>query len=148
MSYQEDIQKILDQALTEKTFSLDVIDRIKALRDAVVSQEAQNKQLLERVKTLEEDSRDWRDKYTSSVAVSTEWMKRSESVLEREKTADRMNYELEFQKKRADEIKEIVSLVFRNPVLKSQSYGNVPMRDNNGYISSQSTNESTEEHVE
>lgn len=148
MSYQDDIQKILDQALTEKTFSLDVIDRIKALRDSCVSLEDVNKKATERIAWLEKESAEWKTKYDAANGVAAEWSKRSVEVMNREKVADLKEQELKFQTSRGNEIKEMFMHVFRNPtVYRSRSVGHA-IPTGNGCYSTTTTSDSETESIQ
>ena len=141
--YQKKIDEVLTQALTEKTFSLEIIEKIKSLKDGFESNlkltdELNNridfyvKQITEKDKTIEEQQ----------VKIKS-FMEREDKIIEAEKTANKNKYELEFQKKRADEIKEIMGIVFKNPIVRETAYKNY-----SDYGSGKSENSSVEKTAE
>ena len=55
-NYKEKIDEVLDQALTEKTFSLEIIEKIKSLHDGFASSQETIKQNNETIKLLNENA--------------------------------------------------------------------------------------------
>jgi hypothetical protein len=140
------IQEIIDQALTEKTFSLEIIEKIKSLKDAfdksVLDIETLNKRLEinDNLRlTLEKENITLRNSNESLIA-------KEKDVITREKELDKNKYELEFQKQRANEIKDILGIVFKNPVLQKSVFGSVPV-ERNGYIETHNRNENISETI-
>ena len=134
------IEEILDQALTEKTFSLDIINKIKELKDGFEAAskltDSLNLQLDDTRKTLDATRK---DKDVLALKLNA-YENREKDIITKEKELAKNLYELDFQKKRADELKELVSLVFRNPRIVSSKSTSVPVAQN-GYVSNQSGSE-------
>lgn len=141
MDYQVKIDEILTQAVTEKTFSLEIIEKIKSLRDAVNVMEVQSKLDKKTTDDLNKTLMDVRGNY-SDISIKLEAYKKRETELAtKEKVAERQDYALQFQKARADEIKEMFMHVFRNPtIVRSASHNrNTPIASN-GYVSTWNEN--------
>lgn len=152
MDYRKKIDEVIDQALTEKTFSLEIIEKIKSLRDGFQT-------ALEKIDILEKngihdakiiiDLRQDKEALTKKV---NDFTSREGALAEKEKQQDKSAYELDFQRKRAEEIKELVSLVFRNSILKETSWKsqNIPVPNGSGYhnMANGSENETKESKIE
>lgn len=143
-NYQEKINQIIEQALTKKTFNLEIVEKIKELKNGF--EEAQ-----ERIEVLGEDLKNIR-KQKDEIAGCLERTLEKLAKLERQekevkierKKQKELQYKLEMADERRLEIKELVSLVFRNPVIVRSKTGTKPNgRDNygNSIISSVSENE-------
>ena len=146
MNYQTDIIDILDKALVEKTFDLEIVTKIKQLKDEHVT-------ALERIKELEKERASYiniqsdlnRDLQQQKEALLV-WRSKEKAIEEAEKGAEKLKYELQFQKDRGNEIKEMFMHVFRNPTIMRSKMTNVPVSQN-GYISNQSGSENETEHI-
>ena len=148
MDYKDQIDQIITQALTDKTFSLEVIEKIRELKINVENLQSQNKELEKSLVATKEARDGYQNKLLQTEKTLAEYKEREEAMYKAEKASDKLNYELEFQKQRANEIKELVGLVFRNPVLKRSEHGNRPIVDNNNYVQSGSMNSETMETIE
>lgn len=144
MNYQEKISSIVEEALTEKTFSLEIITKIKQLKDdfdvLVASSEVSKKRIIE-LETENKSLHSINDRITEE---NKTWQLRENQIIEAEKVADKKTYELSFQTKRAEEIKELFGIVFKNPVVRETAYknGNIPVANGNGYPTTMSSTES------
>ena len=142
MNYQDKISTIVEEALTEKTFNLEIITKIKALKDDFETVTASNESLKKRVEDLTKGNTALTVENNRLVTENTAYKSREDALATKEKGADKQAYELDFQTKRASEIKELFSIVFKNPVVKEQAFrnGNVPVFEN-GYTTTRTTNE-------
>ena len=139
MEYTEKIQSIVEEALTEKTFSLEIITKIKALKDDFDGVSLELK--------LNKEALVQSNKFNTELMAKNEvlntqnagYKSREEALALKEKGAEKKEYELTYQTKRADEIKELFQIVFKNPVMQESvmKNGNVP----NGNGSTAYTNE-------
>ena len=95
MSYQEDIQKIIDGALTEKTFSLEIIEKIKALKDKVAALELENKQFKDANTSYSNAHVKLNEEIAALRSKCDSWALRADEISKKEKVADRTAYEME-----------------------------------------------------
>jgi hypothetical protein len=134
MDYQKQIDAILEQALTEKTFNLDVIGKIKELRDGFSKAQEQIKDYIENKKNNEiayskllKEKQEVLLENEKLVSTITEWKKREEELVKREKTASILEVNLQNQTRRADEIKELFGWLIKGPTVVRTKSGTIPI---------------------
>jgi len=132
-NYKEKIDEVLDQALTEKTFSLEIIEKIKSLHDGFASSQETIKQNNETIKLLNENATKANQEINKLSTLVSQYETREIELASKEKVAEKQAYELEYQKNRANEIKELFQIVFKNPVVRENVYKN--LSGNNNYTS-------------
>ncbi len=118
MDYKKEIDAIIETALAEKTFNLDIIDEIKKLKDLAVELEEVRADLTEKntlVSNLRDELADQKSALETSEGELASLREREEKLREKELRA-------EFADTRLADYKEMVGLVFRNPVLKEQTF--------------------------
>lgn len=143
MDYQTQIEEVLTQAITEKTFSLEIIEKIKSLKDGFEANKKLVDSLNERIESLVTNNKQLSfDLNNARIKLDT-YLKREEEILKKEKELDRNNYELQFQKNRANEIKELMMIVFKNPIVRKSTFLN-----NNDYGTSKTTNGGETQEIE
>lgn len=120
--YQQKIDEVLTQVLTEKTFSLEIIEKIKSLKDGFEANTELVNELDERLKFTTKQNEELRTNLSDTNSKLDAYIKRESEIKTKEIALDKTNYELDFQKKRADEIKELMMIVFKNPVVRSNVY--------------------------
>lgn len=148
MNYQEKISTIVEEALTEKTFSLDIITKIKELKDDFAKLLEENKTLVNRNIDMGVRNEELSKMNTQLVNKNIEYSAREEVLTQKEKEADKKEYELAFQTKRGDEIKELFGIVFKNPTLQTAVYRNTQKPVESGsYLNSVNENETTTETI-
>lgn len=131
MDYKEKIEEVLTQVLTEKTFNIDVIEKIKSLKDGFESSTKLVDELKSRLDFITKENTQLNQKNGELHIKLDTYIQRENDISDKEKNLAKTNYELEFQKKRADEIKELMMIVFKNPVVRKSSYNNVNDYGNN-----------------
>jgi chromosome segregation ATPase len=125
--YQKKIDAIVEEALTEKTFSLEVVQKIKALKDDLADlQEANNKwredfndqkitlgketserlRLEERVEKLQQDIEGWES--------------REDNLIKREISQSLLDLRANMNEQFYHELKDLVGIIFKNPVTIKQ----------------------------
>jgi len=121
----KEINDIIQKIAEEKTFSLESLERIKQLKDDY--EIVKNDFLI-----TEEKYEDSLEKLKILEGVKTEYQTRLSELSEREKVVAEKEAKqalddqaLEFQRKRADEIKEMFSIVFKNPVVRENAYKSI-----------------------
>ena len=147
--YQTAIDQLLQEAVTEKTFTLDIVDKIKRLKDDFASA----------TKTIEDLRKEKQEACTESLNLQSKvyqltdqqdgYDKRLADLVEREAQQERLAYELDFQRQRSTEIKELFGIVFRNPVVTRSAIGSSSEPNAStpgyGYISKSTNTTETEE---
>jgi DNA gyrase/topoisomerase IV subunit A len=136
MDYQKDIIDILDKALVEKTFDLEIVSKIKQLKDehvnALKSIESLSKQIVDKDKLYS----DVRAELDKALKLNEEYRAREREISKAEREAEKKDLEMKFQKERGNEIKEMFMHVFRNPSIVRNKTMNIPVASN-GYVSTQ-----------
>lgn len=157
MDYKEKIDKIVEEALSDKTFSLEVVQRIKQLKDDLESLEAEKEKLTEKlelsdknyheVKALLAKKTEEHDVLSQTVE---EWEKREEGLIKRETKVELVEQRANMEAASRTEIKELVGLLFKNPVVrKTRLVGHVTPNSTPGsYPNISSTNDVEEESTE
>lgn len=145
MDYQKQIDQIVQEAVTSKTFSLEIIDKIKELKSAFAKAQEDIKLKDEMIVSKSKLLNEFNDEVVRLKKVETEYNKRKAELVIEEKKAEKLNYELVFQKERANEIKELFSLVFRNPViLKNKMVGHAVSNSQGGGYTTSTNDTETE----
>lgn len=146
MDYNKEINSIIERALTEKTFNLEIIEEIKKLRELPEALEVASKQ----IETLLKEKSELTTKVTSLEVNEASVNERELAVATREQELTILELKAEFNKTRADEIKEMFGIVFKNPVLKENVYksSQVQVKDNSGYSTSMPESENVQKTVE
>lgn len=147
MNYTQQIEEIIQSAMTEKTFSLEIIGRIKDLKDGFDVATKKIEELEDTITRKEQIYFDLLARHDDDVETLKTYQEREKTLCERESKMERMEYVSEYQEKRANEIKELFGIVFRNSEVKRSIYSNtnVPVPTGNGCVSTYSGNESREE---
>ena len=146
MNYKDKIEEVITQALTEKTFSLEIIEKIKSLKDGFESAQEnikiQNLALESSNKTIE-DLRLKNSELSTKVKLFED---REIAIASKEKVLEKTEYQLTFQTQRANEIKELFGTVFKNPTLQRSVFGTIPVMEN-GYLQQRNSNSTETETI-
>lgn len=122
MDYKKTIEEVLMTAVTEKTFSLEIIEKIKSLKDGFDKSQDIIKDLRKLIDNRNE-MLDVFEKDRDALALKVaSYEARESDIATKEKTFEKNTYELSFQKSRADEIKDLFKIVFRNPTVQSSVF--------------------------
>lgn len=134
----------IDELVAARTFSLEALDGVKKLRESVIDLERKLKAAEDQVKLLREEQ-------VALVKFQDEARRREVNLTDRESKVaaseiqDKINQkELALTRQFKDELKEIVHVALRNPIVRTNTYGSMPITDGNGYITSQATSSTTE----
>ncbi len=146
--YKEKIEEVLTQALTEKTFSLEIIEKIKSLRDGFIQNENIIKQQIIKIEELSKQNSEITSYNIKLQNIVESYETREKDLEQKEKKSDKVLYELDFQKKRADEIRELFQIVFKNPVVRETAYKNASGFNGSGHSTSENMNGSSTKEVE
>lgn len=150
MDYKEKIDGIINEAITEKSFSLEIIERIKSLRDGFETAQKRIEDLEKSLGLYQKSDTELRTEKKNLIIKVDAFEQREKSIGEKEAKLAMTEYELKFQKERAQEIKELFSAVFRNPViLRNKTVGHA-CEGPGGYSGMQttSTNDSEREEIQ
>lgn len=123
-NYKQKIEEVLTQALTEKTFSLEIIEKIKSLKDGFEASTKLVDELNNRLEFYSKENNELKDNLSKTTEKLDKYIKREEVIKDKESALKKTEYELEFQTKRANEIKELMMIVFKNPVVRSSTFNN------------------------
>ena len=136
MDYKKDIDLIIEKALTEKTFTLEIIDEIKKLRELPDALEKAKTQ----IDVLLEEKTELLTKVGVFQAKEDEVKTREATLVKREREQELKEVEFKWKDYLLADYKNMMSLVFRNTTIRESRLGSVPV-ESNGYIQTQSTSE-------
>ncbi len=119
-NYKTKIEEVLTQALTEKTFSLEIIEKIKSLKDGFETSQLLIKNKDEQIVELKKTE----VAYNEVCKKLEEYRTREKEIKDKETALEKTLYELDFERKRANELKEVMMIAFRNPTLMENSSRN------------------------
>jgi regulator of replication initiation timing len=152
--YSQEMQSILDQALTEKTFNLEIVDRIKEMKDALIKLEEEMDEAKKKIALLvEENIKLVHEKSEKTVTIKSQeetinlWQKREDDLKKRELDQKIVEQARDFQTVRGNEMKEIVFAICKNPVFvqsKTRSRQEVIPAGNGMYPQTQTLTDSEE----
>lgn len=146
--YQKKISEIIEQVLTEKTFNLEIVEKIKRLREDVSFLTSEVERLNKEKEDLEKRNEDLSQKLADTEESLNSLKSKEKEILKREKNIEKMQYELEFQKARAEEIRQLFEIVFRNPtVLRTRTIENLVQTPGNSYPTVHTTKEQEKEEI-
>lgn len=157
MDYKDKIDKIVEEALSDKTFSLEVVQRIKQLKDDLEELENKKEELTEKLELSDKNYQEVKALLTKKteehdVLFQTveEWEKREAGLIKRETKMELVEQRANMEAASRSEIKELVGLLFKNPVVrKTKLVGHVtPSATQGGYPVINSTNDVEEESIE
>ena len=148
-THSQKIDDIISEVITEKTFSLEIVEKIKSLRDDFGKEVTKNETLEKTNADLISANNNLGTQVSKLTAEVQTFKVRETSIAEKEKMLEKNEYELIFQKQRAEEIKQLFGIVFKNPTIRETVYRNstVPVA-NNGYVQSMSGSENENKTVE
>ena len=142
----EELTKLIDKIVHEKTFSLDGVKAIDLLREKVESLEESHKRLFKKGRTDREEINKYVLKCGDLQRTVDDYSTREEKLEKRELAIWSLETTVKVQEARASTYKECVELIFRNTSLRREMYGNTPVpTDPNGYVSSGTISETVTE---
>ena len=157
MDFNTQIDAIINQAVAEKTFSLEVINQIKELKEDFESAQKDVENLqkkldkkIEEIDKLNSERAEAAENITKLQTKIDEFEANIKAIEERERKVEKVEWDACFQKQRADEIKQIFEFTLRSPMIRrsiSES-AQVPVSTRDGYASTVSTNRTVTETVE
>jgi len=144
--YTKKIEEIVTEATTQKTFSLEVLGKIKDLKDGfdyLVKEDEHNREIIENYRITQDKSR------MEILKLSEEnlGLKAKEAdVIKREKKQDINDLTLKNLEEQRNLILRMFETVFKNPTIQRSRFGSVPVVGN-GYVNNGSTSETETETV-
>lgn len=130
MEITKEIDDIIEKALVDKTFSLEVIEKIKELKERVIeldSVKEENKNLKKSLTTAETE-------IGYKEGALENWNKREEELKTREAKVTESETKAASAETRLSDYKEMFGIVFRNPVLKETVFKSSQVqRESGGY---------------
>lgn len=145
----EEINKLVDDLIVEKTFSLEIVEKIKKMRDDFLAMEEKEKQTSERNSELTTQNSKLVEENNRLKAHDEGVTNREKVVAEKEAKQALQDLKLEHAVDKHKEMKELLGIVFKNPVVRETAYKNtnVPVAQN-GYVSNFAGSESEGKTVE
>lgn len=145
----EEINKFLDKIIVEKTFSLEAVGQIKKMGDEYVVMETKLKDVLEDRKNISDQNTVLSIENNKLKERDADVSKREIIVKDKENKQALNDLRLEHANIRANEIRELFGVVFKNPVVRSNVYksNSVPVAQN-GYVGTHNGNETENRTVE
>lgn len=148
-----DTRKLFDEAieklLTERTFSLEIVEKVKTLRDRLEAAEARNTELTKKLDTLQQNY-DLRGKELKS--ANDELIlarKRDVELAAREKEADKLKFERDQHVERRQEMLDILGVVFKSPVYRAHTYGSrQEAAPSSNYMQTLTNSQSTDQSID
>jgi uncharacterized protein YheU (UPF0270 family) len=147
----ETLKQIIDGLVAEKSLSFEVREQLKKVKDESELAAQQIKTLTEQGKVKDSQFAELAVKYEKGLERNTELFNLVESYKLREKDFEKSehtlalkNKDVEVSERALQEVKAVVSMVFKNPVVRRsiQSNGNKPTPD--GYNTVYTHEEKTE----
>ncbi len=143
MKTQQKIEEIINEAVTEKTFSLEIIAKIQDLKEEFNALTRQSEIDLENAKESRKQIENLTIKLSEKSTLLSAYELREEELTTWEKERAVKDVELKFQTSRANEIKELFGIVFRNPIVRETVYRNTAGNSNNNWNPENETTEKT-----
>lgn len=142
MTFQEEVNKLIEKALMEKTFSLEIVDQIKRMRDDYISMETSLERTTELNKGLVKINTELSEQNNKLTAHDEDVSSREKVVKEKEDKQALETLKLQHAIEGKKDIKELFGIVFKNPVVRSNVYKNtsVPVSVN-GYVNTHAGSE-------
>ena len=145
--YTKKIEEIITEATTQKTFSLEVLGKIKELKDGfdyLVEEEKLNVAAIQNFRT----EQGMLKLEVSKLLEENLGLKAKEAnVIEREKKQDLNDLTLKHLEEQRNLVLRMFETVFKNPTIQRSRFGSVPVGGQNGYVNNGNTSETETETV-
>lgn len=126
------LNTLIDSLVAEKSLSFEVVEQLKAVRDENIKLGEELKVSKERIRVLEEHNNVLVTKNIELKANEDSVKAREIAVSKIEHEKEIANLKVDFANNRANEVKEIVSLVFKNPIIRKTAYNSIPVAVDGG----------------
>ncbi len=132
MSAQSDLSELLERLVTEQTFSMDVLDKIKNLKDAAKKAADENESLKKKIDSLSTESSQRYAELSVANNKIAEYSKREAEVSAQQRENELLRLKLELISGFKFEMKEIVMAAFRNTEIRQDMFGSLPVSVSGG----------------
>lgn len=143
-NYNQEVDSIVEKAVTEKTFSLEIIDQIKKLKELPKKLEEAD----ERIEILTKENARLTVDNTALVKKADDVVRREKAVAEKEQEQKIIDERNKGIVTRLQDNKDMMTLIFRNTTIRENRFGIVPIADNSGYFQQQSTSSNVDKTAE
>jgi len=135
----------IDELVQEKTFSLESVGAISALREKAKEMETKIENMQKTIDTTSEDMK--KDGLTIEDLQNSlsKFRDRERLLIEREGKANALDRKYAVAVGQSEVYKECFGVVFRNTSIRKEMFGMTPVRDASGYPTGQSTSETVTE---
>ena len=144
----DDLTKLIDQIVEDKTFSLEAVKIIEELRATAISLEEEVSQINKTYIAEQATSKELRKKNDLLTARVMKISDREKAVEAREAKITELEKAKAVAQAQASTYQSCMELVFRNTVVRREMLGSVPIIDSSGYHTQQTSSETTTEVAE
>ena len=120
------LQDVLDGIIQDKTFSMEAVDAIKALRDDLQKEKDKNKELQAEIEAIEKRADSLFDKNKDIICENESWKLREEGLLARESKIGQLERAEAVAQAKADAVGLCFDSVFRNTVFREEFNKSIP----------------------
>jgi predicted nuclease with TOPRIM domain len=135
--------ELIDDLVASKTFSLDALDHIKALRDNAAKLAEENTSLKERNKALQTEVQQQGEELRTLRAASSEVQAEKNRQIQKDHETALLKKELSLTQQFKGELKEVVMAAFKNPVVRQDMFGSHSIMQPNGCMNTLPMNSTT-----
>ncbi len=142
MTKKEEINSLIEGLIVEKTFSLEIVEKIKTMRDSFIAMEEKEKTTHEQNIILQKENSSLSELNSKLITKDFDVSTREAVVSKKESKQALEDLKLEHANQRATEIRELFGIVFKNPVVRESVYNNKSSSLNNyGQSGNENSNE-------
>ena len=139
----DELTKLIDQMVQEKTFSMEGVAAINELREQAELMQKTIKQLQESFKKENECANRLRNDNDALKGELKNWRAREEKLTNRESKITELEKDRAVANAKADTFRECVGLVFRNTTVRENMVGTRPVAESSGFVGQHGVNEDT-----
>ena len=147
-AYRNKIDEIISEATEKRTFSLEIIEKIKEMKDNFSLIEIENDNLKDIRDLFAKENSEVKNKLTDLTKKYEDLLKKKSDIEDRENKLNIADEKSAGIVRERDLVIRMFETVFRNPVIQKSSFSNgMPYRDNNGNMMSANINTTETEEV-
>jgi len=132
--YEKQIKEIIDKVTIDRTFSLEALNQIKELKDGFDQISLDLEAACSRIQDYQDRESSREEELNEAIRGYNEIKEKEVEInklIEEQKIKDEINKAMKSER---DLVLRMFETVFKNPVVQKNSFKNIPMKDNNGYI--------------
>ncbi len=141
----DELTQLIDKMVHEKTFSMEGVEAVKALRDKAQDMEAELTRIKAGYEREKQQVSAWERKNGAAENRLKAWEAREQALQKRELTMTELEKAAAVARAKEETFRECVGLVFRNSTLRREMFGQQPIADNSGFATQQPKSETVTE---